>query len=639
MMQNKSGEANRTVGQRGQRRDSGAGIIVICFILGFWIMLALGIFAYEANRVNIAHDELRSACEAAALAGAAALASSNETTTSNTHDLAQAAAEQAFVTNTILGSLLSSTTATDSGSGKRATSTAAATYASNPGPNAAVMYLEFLQVDNATVAAWNSPSGRIVHVVGSFGEVPSFGQFIHMVKDNSPGLGNGKVVVYAEAKARVPQLDVVMCFDVSGSIDDQTFVTFVRRRWMIPAVGAARIVYEVANNSAGLPANGTLYDILRPAPAGTGVQANAPQNLSTASIEGRPVTWRPTLRSTGSDVGTSPGNYTVTPDTTTAATYPTLTHFTDLVVNLADVATKPNNVFVPYAYTDLAGVTWNFPSLGALVEAARGNLEATGSPYTTSRANIALGATVTPKDGYQAAYREAAQRLARPIGEARLAAIKFFTIMNNNTDGTFGFVSFGDIPVGTTPLGTAANQNRISAGYDAPAQIFTPTYPGQLLGPSNFATIIGTVIPRTIANGCTPMGTALDTAVNNLIASGRAGSTKTVIMFTDGHENCGTTWNGPAATAKTKQIAIYTVGLAQNSAIIPLEIDNLNDGKGKTVNYTDPITGLPGSYTPSVDGMAAVAGNGGKSFIVTNSDTLNYVFENIARGLVHGYEI
>ncbi|MGK3850853.1 hypothetical protein ABI057_15820, partial [Enterococcus faecium] len=65
-------------------------------------------------------------------------------------------------------------------------------------------------------------------------------------------------------------------------------------------------------------------------------------------------------------------------------------------------------------------------------------------------------------------------------------------------------------------------------------------------------------------------------------------------------------------------IPIYTIGLAQVPAIIPGETAILNDTNSNQTN----------------GGIAAIAGNGGKFWLVTSNANLRLTFENLARQLV-----
>jgi hypothetical protein len=575
-------------------------IVVMTFILGFLVIGAFGIFSFEITTNNSARDELRSACEAAALAGAAALCSSNSTDPTTAHNNAEAAAQQTFVSNSVLGVLLSNTRLLDSQN-----STAAAALASNPPLNGAIFYVEFLKADG-TVAAWSDGAGQVTHVCAVFGEQPPFGQYMNLLQTN----------VTAQAEAGVPPMDIVMCFDVSDSIDDQSKVSCVKRWW-----NGSAIQYDIAKTNTGAAANGTIYQIFQPSPVGSGINLEHPQELSAG---GGGMSFDPTLRAgpSGTESGAPPGNY---PGTSTSSNP---SDYTDMVANLdGKTAFSP-----PYTYVDPSGTSWSFPSLGAVVEAQRGNLE-NPTVFANSMANTSMPAGFSPRAGYQAAYFNAAHNLAMPIGAARVAAAQFFQIMSNSSNANFGVVCFGS-GISTSPTKTSGTTNAIAWNYAAGGKV-TPPFPGVTLGTNNLNTIENTVIPNTVAYGGTDIGDAAIEAVNELVTSGRPGTIKAVVFFTDGQPNQGPSWLSAAQKANKNGIAIYTVGMAQNSGIIPGECNNLNDAAGKAISYTDPITGTPSSYTPSTPGMAAVAGNGGKFFLVTNTNDLAFVFENIARQLVH----
>ena len=425
-----------------------------------------------------------------------------------------------------------------------------------------------------------------------------------------------------------------MLFDVSGSIDDQTPVTCVKRMYNAGlaqnanGAGLGSIEYRKASTTGGSPAGpiaeGRMWDIIQ-CWSVTGMDWNGtpPQNVDQSSWVGTfPVTFSPGLRSAGADVGTPPGNWPPGPaGLGTAQTY------TDVVVNI-----DGNKIF--------AGTTigpYRFPDVATLVEAARGNLE-DNVVYTNSKAKVSLpDPTIAPLPGYQAAYMTAARAHCMPIGAAQQAATSFFQIMNNNTNAHFAFLSFGS---GVSTGANTTGGDNVSSLYPA-GGVGSYPFVGTKLnnGSSNYAQVMAD-IPQTLANGCTDVGDALQESYNELKkGSGlsRNDAKKFVVLFTDGQRTCGPSNASIMTTAdncRTEGIAAYTIGMAQNSSIIPGECNLLNEGAGKTISYTDPITGLPGSYTPGADGIAAHAGNGGKFFLVTNTANLRYVFENIARQLV-----
>jgi Flp pilus assembly protein TadG len=591
---------------RNRRPQGTMMVTLLIFVVSVFILLSLGVFSYEAMRSFTARDELRSATEAASLAAVAALASSDTIDPAAAHLNAIAAAHAAFNSNTIVGNRLS--TALTAGNASHV-----------PPAGQSSLYIQFLDPNNnnAPTAGPNYINGTNVRCVGAYTLVPAF------------NVGVGTHPIRAESKGRTPTLDLVLCLDVSSSIDDQTVVTFVRRIW-----NGSRLTHEIVGAPAGSyqlssvspRAAGKILDILTPLPVGTSVNGCPPQQLTGCYSDGcsTPLRFSAALRNGGlaADVGVPPGNYP--PATTTW----TPIEFTDLVVNLD-------------GRNDFAGFTHNgyqFPDLATLVEAARGNLE-NNTVFTGSLANTAV--SVSPRAGYQAAYLDRAYQMAEPISTARRAATRFYQIMNTNTDAHFGFVSFSSGTY-TDPNGTY-NATKVDSGYAA-GGVGTFPRPGVALSASqsNYNEIVnpatGALTRSISANGGTNIGQAVQTATDMLASSAsRQNAKRAIIVFTDGHWNTGpdpfTSANNTRAA--NKDIAIYTIGLAQNAALIPFEVDTLNDlGAGVNYTYQDPRTNAPGSYTASRDGISKIAGNDGKFFLVTDERNLGYVFENIARHLV-----
>jgi hypothetical protein len=570
------------------RKQTGAGIAIITLMIGTVLISSLGLFTFEMLRHNTCFDELRSACESAALAGAAAMASSDDPNTANTRNQARLAAQGAFAQNSVVGNTL--------GGVDTASMTAANYNTFAPPNNGSAMFVEFLDpVTKAVIIDDNDPNGRVVRVSAAFTNEPPFGKF----------LGIPSVPMRTRADSSVPQLDVVMCFDTSGSIDDQTPVTLVAR-----LQGAGKNTYTIKGQD-------TIYNLMAPPASGTGFGAYPPQALSSASNGwsfNTNVRGGPTLSDAAPATVAGPVGGKV---------------FSDEVVNI-----DGNKVFAGMTISS-GGVTYEFPDVGTLVEAARGNLENI-TVATNSLAAASLPAIVTPKPGYQAAYMNAALNQTQPISAARQAAIQFFQIMNNNTDAHFGFVSFSTAE--HHQLADSTNDYKISGNYTSPGQN-TVREPGIQLDKNNnrLTEVLTQCIPPTQAYGSTNFQDSLQQAVDQLKQSGglsRSLSKKAVLFFTDGQPTVGGSWGTAAALAQSEGIQIYTVGLAQCSAIIPGECENLNAGRGIPVTYKDPNTGATNSYTPTGDGMAKAGAPGGKFFLVVDTAHLRYVFENIARSLV-----
>ncbi|HEY9870734.1 MAG TPA: pilus assembly protein TadG-related protein, partial [Candidatus Obscuribacterales bacterium] len=406
-------------------RAHGQSMIVLVLIIAFFVVGALALFGFEVHRLTLAREQLIAACDAASLAGAATLASQDNVDPVAAHDQAMNTALTAFQQNSVLGARLS-----DAQLGL--------TDIALPGAGQSSVNVEFLDPHNNNQPVdLGDPAGKIVRVSAVLGLEPAFGRF----------LGLGTVPVRAISSGGVPDLDVVLAFDISGSIDDQTPVTFVRRQWS-PA--QARIVYIVPparpGAKAGPLAQGRIYDVLGPVPTGTRVNATFPQYLANSNTPDIrwPLTFSEKSGSPGaspglrgaSNSGAPPGNQS-TGNPLSAPQY--VYTYTDLVVNIDGKET----------FQGISVDGYDFPDLATVVEAARGNLE-NGGVFRASRADSGVPPNVLPKAGYQAKYFELARANVHPLGDAQKAASDFFTIMNTNTDGHFGLVAFSDNG-GTSP--------------------------------------------------------------------------------------------------------------------------------------------------------------------------------------------
>ena len=582
------------------RSMHGQSLIIMVFVMAFLILGVIGMFSFEVSRANLAREQLRSACQAAALAGAASLAGSDSSDTTQAHADAVSAALMVFKKNKVIGFGLSGAQQTGNVDDLQTTS---ATGESK-------VFFEFLDPhSNNQVVNIGDATGKLLRVSAGFGLEPSFSKY----------LGISNVPIIGKATAGVPVLDIVLCFDVSGSIDDQTPVTFVKRAW---DGSSGKISYTVADTAsgatAGSKAEGKLYDIVGPPATGTGLNGNFPQTLSAASSNNRwPLYFSensglgsnsaPGLRGS-SNAGSPPGNYPGL-----GAGLGGSRTFTDLVVNID-------------GKDQFAGISsggFDFPDLATLVEASRGNLE-DDTVFVNSKANTAV--TVTPRAGYQQKYQELVATNTQPIYAAQQAADLFYKILNHDTDAHFGLVAFSH-PGGTSPT-DAPGDWRVDSTYRSAGSANYPR-PQIILDPgtnaTNFSTIVA-ALPTTRAFGSTNIGDAIDKAMTQLKTRGRIGSRKAIVVFTDGQPTAGTPldadpWKNArmaAKAAKNEGIPVYTIGLAQNPEIIAGEKAILNDWNSNEDS----------------GGIAAIAGNGGRFFLVTNQQNLRFTFENLARQLV-----
>lgn len=580
----------KVISRKGILGRSGQSIVLIVGIIALLILMRIGLFSYEINRIETCREQLRAVCESAALAAAATLASQDNLDSARAHDEAIQTALQMFRQNSLMGNSLQ-------------TATLAGTATDCPDSDHASIFIEFLDPNNNnTPVSTGNPAGKIVRITAAFGLQPACGSF----------LGIGTVPLRATSLGGVPDLDVVMCFDVSGSIDDQTPVTFVKRQWTGSAA-SGRNQYLIAQAWNG-PANGKLYDLLGPPPTGTRVNGLPPQYLEIADQDQRKLYFSEEgaargLRGTP-NTGSPPGN--CPPGNAPTGTAQT---FTDLVVNIDGRTT-----FGGFTSSD----GYAFPDVGTLTEAARGNLENT-NVFTNSGASRSLPVSVAPRAGYQAKYLSLAAARLSPIGEAQQAAKEFFTIINTNTRAHFGFITFSD-NAGTSPS-ASYNAPNVSSSYSAGGTGTFPI-PNIPLDPAPANTnydAIQAILPATTATTSTNIGDALGLAIEQL-RNGRRGSKKAILLFTDGmptaggpyHSDPETNARRAAVVARDAGIPIYSIGLAQNPEIIPYEVANL------THTNSNPATG----------GVSGIAGSGGQFFLVTDVNDLRKTFENVARQLV-----
>ncbi len=579
------------------RRDPrGQGLLSLMMLFALIIFPMFAVLGFEFGRLYLAKQELQSASDAAALTGTATLASSDNTNPTQAHLDAIESALKIFKANTALGVPFTSATVVAS----------KAALTCNVGESK--LFFEFLNPVTYAVEPLSSPNGKVVKITASTGSELAFGKF----------LGIKSWGVNAVSTSAVPKLDMVVCFDVSGSMDDQTPVTFVKRVWD-ETLGTGKIVYKDVVGVNGVM-KGKIYDIMKPGAMGTSLNAVQPQLLTDAYYNSKAyfseylASYYGTkgLRSNSvyPEAGAPPGNC----PPGTAFTFDGFRCFTDEVVNI-----DGKDFFGGFVYDG-----YSFPDVATLVEASRGNLE-NDVVFKSSRAYTSV--SVTPRPGYQKAYFEAAAKQIRPLIDAKDAVLTMNQILNTDADTHFGFAAF-DSEVGTAPSSTVDWHNIDDAAPYGAIQPFPlpRVVISKIAGTTQFNEV-NTSIKSCVAMGATNIGAAIHAATQDLKANARQGSVKAIILFTDGQP---TAPGGPldadpkanarkaAVAARDAGIAIYTVGLAQNAAIIPDQKAILND------DNPDPTTG----------GIAAIAGNGGTFNLVTDATQLRTTFAKIARRLV-----
>ncbi|MBI2811627.1 MAG: hypothetical protein HYX67_12490, partial [Candidatus Melainabacteria bacterium] len=484
--------------QNNPRSAKGQSMIALVMIVGLITLPLIGLFTFEVGRLHLAKQQLQNASDAAALAAVATLASEDNLNPQAAHIDAMQTALGIFKKNFVLSTQLSQTVIASSAN-------------IVPTNGSANIFFEFVNPLTMQVEPISSPNAKIVRVYSNFSTLTAFGKF----------LGIKDLNVNAISKGAVPQLDVIFCFDVSGSMDDQTPVTFVKRKW-----DQNKIVYDVANAASG-KAEGKIFDVVQPGESGSSLNGAEPQLLDQAywnsNMQFTETLARdagvPGLRSLNGypDQGKPPGNC----PPGTAPTWDGYNAFTDLVVNIDGLQT-------------FSGCTFNgfrFPDRATLVEAARGNLE-NQTVYMQSKAYTAV--SVSPQAGYQNAYQQAAAARLQPIKDAKDASTMFTDIINTDTDCHFGFVAFDG------EIGTASNSTEDWYSIDQHIPYGPPkpfALPVVQLDPApgntNYATVNG-AIKSCVALGSTNIGAAVDKAVQELKAHARPGSVKAIVLFTDG---------------------------------------------------------------------------------------------------------
>ncbi len=576
--------------RKNLRSTAAQSMIVLSLLGGLVVIPLLGVVSFEIGRLHLAKQQLQNVADAAALTAVATLASQDNLNPTTNHNTAMQAALKVFKQNFILGNSLTNTSLLASGPGP------------SPGPGKATIYFQFVDPVTNQVQPISSPTAKLVRVYANYGSLTAFGKYIGVHDFN----------VTAVAKGEVPQLDLILCFDVSGSMDDQTPCTFVCRQW---DKSKNRIKYAAAIGAGGA-ASGNLFNILQPGPTGSSVNVLEPQTLGETAYEttsglafSEEINQQPQgspngLRSFGGypDLGKPPGNY---PSGT--ASDPTPNEFTDLVAN---VSGNYNG--------------FSFPDMATVVEASRGNLD-DQSHFVSSKANVSVPSSVVPHTGYQAAYQAAAASLVQPLTNAKQAAGNFIDILNTDTDAHFGFIAF-DGKIGNSNQSETWNTIDPFLPYGQ-AQPYQLGYvdPDPTPGKTKYQNV-QTAIGNCRALVSTNIGAAVHQAVQSLKANGRKGSIKAIVLFTDGQPTDGqpldsdpnTNARMAAVEAGKAGIPVYTIGLAQNSQIIPGETAILNDTNSN----------------PSTGGIAGIAGHGGTFNLVTDSSQLRSTFEKIARSLV-----
>lgn len=589
---------------RHKRSRRGASTIVLILMLAFFVVLPLAIFGFEVSRYLLIVAQLRSVTDAAALSGTAALASAPPGTEAQRQKIAMDAAEVTFRQNSIMRTQFTPATLT-------ANQNPMPPVPQVPGLYKAALNIVLLN-QNGTQVPTGTPASTM-QIQSWYSDAPLF---------TSKLVPLGTIYTASTiSNGGLPQIDVILCFDVSGSMDDQTSVYLVRKE------GTGMPTYT--------PVQGpnTIYDMFIPPPTGTGLNVYPPMNCSYASysdggVKSNTKAW--TFSESPSPYAGANGLRTKVGSPAGPPAMP-------------EQGMPPGNVVPAGAFTDMVVNvpstigSYSFPNLATVVEASRGNMESSTAlaAACNGAANIPPSLPA-PKAGYYDAYWNYVLNNAQPISSARAAAYNFYNIMNLSANSHFGFVAFSD-GIGTGPSSTWSGTNRrVDGAYAAGGTgSFPMPYVALDLANSAYSNCVtaingnATSTPNgsaLVATGQTNITAALTQAYNDIKSTSpltRKGAKRAIVLFTDGVPNLPTSEAIGASSALTLAgtagsdgVPIYTIGLSQVNAIKLKEDNLLGDGKNGSGN-----------------GIAKVSGNGAIYIAVTNSSDLEQAFQTIARSL------
>lgn len=621
-----------------RRNELGAGFVLLTLFVATFVLLPCGLFAFELMRYNLITQELKNVTDAAALAGGAAMASaSKDFDLLAVHELAIQTAAVTFQQNSVASTKFSP-----------ANVIVHQNELSSEAPRKPFQAtLNIALVDDlGNLQQAGSTSIKKLRVQSLYADTPAFAHLLNLMP---------VIVASAQADAGLPQLDLFICFDVSGSMDDQTEVTLVRRFWNIKE---KTVDYKML-------ATGTIAELFKPSPSGTALNAFWPQNLSYASYGGPEANECPWIFSEGrwphpnkinrlrsgkhpkfSDEGTvvdeatnelgeqgcPPGNFDPhDPENRFGNKLDANAYdsgFTDLVVKVAD-----HGMYL-------------YPSIETCVEASRGNLEnpvtfklSKGGSNFKVHPELSL---IMPTPGYYADYWSQVQAASEPIASARKAVVKFLDFVNKSADVHFGLDAFADNAGQSESDYWKITSRKIDPSYPFGGDdIYPIPFIGLDSNNSKFEELTTAFNGTGVGNldsiydkhrlalgstGKTNIAEALHRAIDQLTNSykTRRFAKKAIVLFTDGVpnepyniESASSMALEEARRAHDNSIPIFTIGLSQNSEIRPLESKLLGDGLNGSGN-----------------GIAYVSGNHAAFIPVSSGRDLQRAFQTVGRCLV-----
>jgi hypothetical protein len=207
--------------ERKIRNQKGAAVTGLVLALFFFIML-IGFFCFDTSRLQMAQRELTATCDSASLAGTAMLTGIDTSNDDVNHTKLQGAqttacqyARNMFQAGNLLGSSLANANVVSPYSAVGVVGT--------PGSTNFMISLADPTQNYQGVPPGPSTcvNGKAIMCYACYAYQPVF---LWIVGVTTVGLN-------AASGGGLPQVDAVMVFDFSGSMDDATNVSFVRRTW------------------------------------------------------------------------------------------------------------------------------------------------------------------------------------------------------------------------------------------------------------------------------------------------------------------------------------------------------------------------------------------------------------------------
>ena len=495
-------------------RSQGSAIITLMTFFMVFVVLSVGLVGFELARYQLLISQLKNVLDSATLAGASALAGNttppspiianpnnnnppNPNFVPNPNDPPpnsnsnQWAAMQAVNFMFTINQNYGGSNSTQSVLGHPLYNSTTVNYDTTqvtlnaPGANQCNLNIGWVSTLTDQPTTVNDPYAKILSASCTYGYQPLFFKFLNLpMSFVLPSI--------VQSRAGVSSLDLAICFDLSGSMDDQTPMILVERYLNpqftnnpnpAPPYNTNYNYYNVPKNNDNYAYNTLCNLTAYYGPLGTSLGVVPAVNLYLYGGGSNPVTgaqanWNFDWQSryggnSGNNSFQTPAGQSPNVDVNPPNSGPTnisqsgTSYFTDAVVDIfntyesqtGNIPTYPSVDFstsYPGTFTSgnttitlptqLGGGSYNFPDIPTLVEASRGNLESTANAQAAGLniSNPGVKPYFQPKSGYYNAYMYAALNIRNPISVGQTAVQNFMSLMNTDVDVHFAFIPFGD---------------------------------------------------------------------------------------------------------------------------------------------------------------------------------------------------